>query len=35
MPPREKDEDNLAQNIGGRNVEVMFQSWDGNVAINL
>lgn len=35
MPPREEDKKNLAQDVGGRDVEVVFQSWDGDVAVYL
>lgn len=35
MPPREEDQENLAQDVGGRDVEVVFQSWDGYVSIYL
>lgn len=35
MPPREKDEENLAQDVGGRDVEIVLQSWDGDVAVYL
>lgn len=33
MPPRKEDKENLAQDVGSRDVEVMFESWDGDVAI--
>ena len=35
MPPRKEDKEDLAQDVGGRDVEVMFESWDGDVAIYL
>ena len=35
MPPREENEENLSQDVGGRDVEVVFKSWDGDVTIYL
>ena len=35
MPPGEEDEEDLSQDVRGRNVEVVFQSWNGYVAIQL
>ncbi len=35
MPPREEDQENLAQDVGGGDVEVVFQSWNGDVAVYL
>ena len=35
MPPGEEDEEDLSQDVGGRDVEVVFQSWNGDVAIQL
>lgn len=35
MPPREEDEEEFTEDVGGRNIEVVFQRGDGNVAIDL
>ena len=35
MAPGEKDEEKLAEDVGGCNVEVVFQSADGDVAVYL
>lgn len=35
MPPGKKDEQEFAQDVGGRNVEVVFQGADGDVAVDL
>ena len=35
MPPREEDKEDLSQDVGGGDVEVVFQSWDGDVSVYL
>ena len=35
MPPREEDEEEFAKDVGGCDVEVMFQGADGDVAVDL
>ena len=35
MPPREENKEDLAQDVGCRHIEVVFEGWDGDVAIYL
>ena len=35
MAPREENKENLSQDVGGRDVEVVFESRDGDIAIYL
>ena len=35
MAPGEEDEEEFAEDVGGGNVEVVFQGWDGDVAVYL
>ncbi len=33
MPPGKEDKEEFAQDVGGGDVEIVFQSWEGDVAV--
>jgi len=33
MPPWEEDEEEFAQDVGGGDIKIVLQSWEGDVAV--